>query len=120
MNPGAAYRFLEHKAIAAARMELGVEASKSRDADLCIEFYGSKIAVEVETGSNVTSGKYLRLKEAYDWLIVLCSSTRCLRRASRALEETGWRERAVAVLLHGFRRVLARIATSECRAAWQG
>lgn len=58
MNPGAARKFLEYRAAAAARIELGIKPERPGDSDLALEVCGSRVAIEAEMVQRVLGEVY--------------------------------------------------------------
>lgn len=112
LRPGAAHRFLEHRILAAAA-RLGLKAWRPGDADIALQApEAGRVAVEVETGSNVNAGKYTGLHAGYDALLIVCTDKPCLRTARRALNATAWSPtRAQAHLLAGALAAIRRMAS---------
>ncbi|MEB3851015.1 MAG: DUF87 domain-containing protein [Desulfurococcales archaeon] len=98
--PGAAHRYLERALASRLPRILGAEVEKPRDADLAlVSPCGARLAVEVETGSNIDPGKYRRLHARYHALLIVCTEKRCTRGALRAALDAGWEGRVAASIL---------------------
>jgi hypothetical protein len=88
-NPSIAHEYGVFKAEETLR-SLELEVSRGRNADLEVNYGDYRIAVEIETGSNVNAGKYMRFREAYDGLIVVCVTKKCINKARRELFDFDW------------------------------
>lgn len=84
-----------------------VEVNGAEGPDLTVECDGVRIAVEVETGSNLVREKLRKRLQAYDGLVVVCVTRECARRARRIVESLG--ERAAATTLYRLGGVVARL-----------
>ncbi|MEB3861621.1 MAG: DUF87 domain-containing protein [Desulfurococcales archaeon] len=109
-NPGAAHHFLLHRVKGVLDVEGCEYTVLERGPDIVVFRRSSNICIEVETGSNVSEGKYKRFMEYCNALIIVCSSKKCVSRVSRILgRDIDLHTRATVVLLSGLRGALKSV-----------
>ena len=109
MNPSAPHYYGEARVEEAAR-ELGLRVSRSREPDLVLETpSGARVAVEVETGSNISRGKYLRVLEEYDYLVILPVTRKAYSQALREARRINGNGRVYVTTVAGLRATLRKI-----------
>ncbi|MCE4602258.1 MAG: DUF87 domain-containing protein [Desulfurococcales archaeon] len=109
-NPGAAHHFLEHRIKGILDMEGCRYAVLERGPDIVVFRESDNICIEIETGTNISEGKYMRFLEYCDKMIIVCSTRRCILRVSSIMaRDPGLQSRATVTLLAGLRRSLRRI-----------
>ncbi|MEB3806808.1 MAG: hypothetical protein GSR73_04750 [Desulfurococcales archaeon] len=98
MNPGAVHAYGVHHTSVIVENTLGVPCMRpsggASKPDLEATYGRFKLAFEVETGSNINAGKYLRVLREYDYLFIVCVK-KCMGTAKRASLATGLHNRII-------------------------
>jgi len=110
-NPSAPHRCAERKIIEELEAITGEPppASYGAGPDVKVLVRGRWVAVEVETGTNLTLAKMEQRLEDYDYLIIVCTSRSCLHKARRLREHSIHKDRIAITTINGFRTIIRKI-----------
>ena len=109
-NPGAAHQFLLDKVKKLLDQEGYNYITLERRPDIVVLRESGNICVEIETGSNISLGKYIRFSEYCDSMITICSNRKCVSKVLSTVRKEPKLSSIIKVtLLSGFRRELKKI-----------
>ena len=117
MNPSVAHHYAVYNAskiLKSIPCIANVAVEPGDGADIAaVTAAGTRIAVEVETGTNIAVIKYMNLlRRGYSYVIVLCTNKYCKRLARDAVERIG-EERVVVTMLAFLKTKVMRLL-GEC------
>jgi len=102
MNPSIAHRYTVYHAARMAEKLPWIEHvdTNGNEADIKAKtINGNQIAIEIETGTNINTGKYLNLiEQGYCCIIIVCTTIECRVYAKKTVEKLGEKRIAVASL----------------------
>lgn len=111
MNPSAPHKYAEYHVDLLLQDKFGIKPNKGvlYGPDFSFKINGKRIALEIETGSNLDAGKLLGRLRNYDYLIILCTSKECLRTARRIALRTKKKDRIFITSFIGLEYRIRRI-----------
>lgn len=106
--PGALHHYGVKRASEEASRVCKVVPAGDGRADIAVLCGEARIAIEVETGTNVVREKYARLLKEYDAIVIVCVRKSCMRQARKTAN--AFQGRVVVSTLHSLATTLRGLA----------
>lgn len=111
MNPSAPHKYAEYHVQAILEDRFGIKPDRGvlYGPDFSFKINGKRVALEIETGSNLDAGKLLGRLRENDYLVILCTSKECMRTARKVALRTREKDKIFITSLIGLEYTIKRI-----------